>query len=256
MNKEEFIDALGAFFGRKVSTKMTDKSEYMDYEKYANFSICAGQIPDEKEQYSDVIEGSQYSDDEESEKENFKQKYKKIEEEYEKHKSCQLFTLFIEKSKGKNLKLLCCPQERVKLLKYKIMKIAGISQFQQILFFSGQRLQNTKPIFEYKINDKSNINLDIINDGILVVITTLTGKSIELNISQSQKVLDLKMLVQDEEGIPPDQQRIIFAGKQLEDKRTLKSYNIQNESNLHLVLTLKGGGGKFEEYYIPEDLLD
>ena len=139
---------------------------------------------------------------------------------------------------GETITLRVTPSNKIEDV---ITKLQPKTYFEHRLKFNGKELEDDRTLSDCNVVDGSTLYMRRRAAGCLqIFVKTLTGKTITLQLDPWFMIEDVKAEIQDREGIPPEQQRIMFYGTQLEDGHTLDDYNIVRECTLRMILRLHG----------------
>ena len=136
--------------------------------------------------------------------------------------------IFIKTLNGKTISLDVDSLDTVQTVKCKIQPKEGISVYQHKLIHSGRQLEDGRTLSDYRIQKQSTLHLII---QLELYVKTVTGRTTTITVNSASTTQHVKSIIQDKEGIRPDEQKLLLAGKQLKDENLLSMYNIQNKES-------------------------
>jgi len=150
--------------------------------------------------------------------------------------------LFVKTLDGKTLTVDAEEEDTIEDIKNRIMEKEGVPTDQQRLIFGGKQLEGQKTLADYDVQEDSTFHMVLrLRGGMQLFVKTLDGKTLTVDAEEEDTIEDIKNRIMEKEGVPTDQQRLIFGGKQLEGQKTLADYDVQEDSTFHMVLRLRGG---------------
>ncbi|KAA6379107.1 MAG: putative Ubiquitin [Streblomastix strix] len=142
------------------------------------------------------------------------------------------------------------PDESIEFVKLRIFQQENIQPFVQNLVYQSQVLDDNRSLQSYQIGEGGIVNLVVKQKEntsnqqeqrqFEIFVKTLTGKTLTLQVRQTDTVLQVKQKIQELERVPPCQQRLVFARREMEDDQSLQDYNVQRDATMHLVMRLQG----------------
>ena len=162
--------------------------------------------------------------------------------------------IFITRLLGKTTSLEVNPSDTIKMVKEKYYKKEGVSPSQQQLIYRGKVLEDNSTLSDYHVMNESKFHVEILlrnEENNFIYVKTLLGKTISIDFNQLDSIKNLKEEIYKKEGIPVLKQKLVYAGKDLEDNLSFSNYNIRKGSTLHLlprstngVIFIKSDDGK------------